>query len=123
MRIFILEDSDERIKFFKKQLLGENLFIAKTVEKGKIELSKHEHWDMIFLDHDLDGAIFIDSNKPNTGYQLAKYIKKNNTYSNIILHTMNPNGSKNMKAILKNAKIIPFSILLEGINENIYSRR
>lgn len=113
MRIFILEDDDSRIRYFRKQLEGNDniIEVAKTVEEGREILSRYNSWDAIFLDHDLDGAVFVDSNNANTGYQLAKFIKQYIEYDRIIIHTMNPAGAANMKAVLEDAEVIPYSIL------------
>lgn len=113
MKIFILEDSNARIKYFKSRLdkKGNILEIAKTVKEGEKILGKHSFWDMILLDHDLDGEVFVDSNNDNTGYQLAKFIKQYIDYGRAIIHTMNPAGAVNMKAVLKDAEVIPFSVL------------
>jgi CheY-like chemotaxis protein len=113
MRIFVLEDSDYRINYFKSLFNKEGIIleIANTVEEGKKLLSTQKSWDVIFLDHDLEGEIYVDSNYHNTGYQLAKYIRQYIEYDRVILHTMNTVGAANMKAVLEDAEIIPFGML------------
>ena len=112
MKILILEDSAERIRIFKKYFGGKHdLYIFDQVEDAKKALDSSGPFERIYLDHDLDQRIFVDSDEDNTGYQLAKYIAKKNVNSEIILHTLNPYGAERMQAILPEAKHIMFDEL------------
>lgn len=54
---------------------------------------------IVFLDHDLGGKTFVDSNKEQTGVHLARWIKQNDENFReriIIAHSMNPMGAKDM---------------------------
>ena len=111
MNIFILEDDENRMKKFRGKLIGHVIFHADNVKDAKAILSK-EKVDVIFLDHDLDNRVYVDSNEPNTGYQLAKWIFENNIqYKRVIVHTLNEVGRKNIKLVLQDAELIPFTIL------------
>lgn len=111
MNIFILEDDKERMKKFRRNLIGHIIFHSDNVQDAKLILSK-EKIDIIFLDHDLDDRVYVDSNELNTGYQLAKWIYENNIkYQRVIVHSLNEYGRKNIKSILKDAELIPFSVL------------
>lgn len=112
MKIIILEDSIERIRTFKKELHGHDLFFFDQVSEAKEALTLLGPFDVIFLDHDLDDKVFVNSNEENTGYQLAKYIAENNIkFDQIIIHSMNPAGVSKMKGILPNAICAPFPVL------------
>ena len=112
MKILILEDSAERIRIFKMHLGKENeLFIFDQVEDAKNAIDHSGPFERIYLDHDLDQRVFVDSDEKNTGYQLAKYIAKKNIDSEIILHTLNPFGAERMLAVLPFAKHIMFDEL------------
>ena len=67
-----------------------------------------EKWDVIFLDHDLG---LEDSD----GYTLAKSIADNPPHQ-VIVHSMNVVGAKNIVALLRphvyDVKHIPFSTLI-----------
>lgn len=122
MNIFILEDDVEgRISLFKQKLAGQALFIAETAEQGiktlKYMLSKEIPIDYIFLDHDLGGRAFVESTDDNCGMRVAEFIRDKAIQSTIILHTMNPVGAGNMKAILPDAEICPFPFLIHRIKE------
>jgi response regulator of citrate/malate metabolism len=111
MNIFILEDDENRMKKFRGKLIGHVIFHADNVKDAKAILSK-EKVDVIFLDHDLDNRIYVDSNELNTGYQLAKWIFENNIkYDRVIVHSLNEYGRENIKSILKDAELIPFTLL------------
>ena len=113
MDILILEDSSARCELFKKYLKEHNLFFCDNVDDAKI-LIDNQKFDMIFLDHDLEGQIYVNSNYENTGYQVAKYIASKNIESQIIIHTMNYSGARNMRSVLPKAKCISFSRLLKA---------
>lgn len=108
MRILILEDWEGRIKWFRTKFTG-NVDYAYTSPQANEFLQKNEY-DVIFLDHDLSDEHYELMHTPDavligTGVDTAKYIAENKCSPNaqIILHTLNPVGSNNMFAILKEA--------------------
>jgi len=117
MNIFIVEDDQVRIDIFKEKFEGiknAKLFIATTASEAKkiLKENKDKQWDMIFLDHDLGGRVYVESADQNTGYQVAKFIRDNDIkYYNIITHTLNPMGAKNIQGILKDCNHVPFTLL------------
>lgn len=122
MKILILEDSIERIKKFSKKFIGHELFIRNNV-KDAIKTFREEKgvFDFIFLDHDLDDKIMINSKEENTGYQFAKYLnEKDLSKISIIIHSVNPIGANNIYDILKTNKTkeihkIPFIVLFNFV--------
>jgi hypothetical protein len=112
MKILILEDSRERIRIFKKHFDKKHeLFIFDHVEDAKNAIDNAGPFERIYLDHDLDQRVFVDSDEDNTGYQLAKYIADKKVDADIILHTLNPFGAERMQSVLPNAKQISFDEL------------
>jgi len=118
MKVFILEDNDERIKQFEDLLTpaGYYLTIAKSVAEAIQKYSPP--YDILYLDHDLGGEVMVDSEKPNTGYQFAKWLVANDVdliRRRIVLHSMNPAGVRNMKSQLPLSSVseIPFSTLMK----------
>lgn len=107
MKILILEDNQERIKLFKEWFKEHDLTICETAKECLSKL--HIRYDWIFLDHDLGGEIFVDSDEENTGYQVAKKIPDTiNKDTDIIIHSLNYVGAMRMKNKLKNVKYVPF---------------
>lgn len=74
-KVLILEDSPERIKVFSRKLIGHQVFITDQAKEA-ISLIKDHAFDIIYLDHDLDGMTFVDWNTyDNTGMKFVKYLE------------------------------------------------
>lgn len=103
MKILIVEDDFTRIKMFKSWLIGFDYDVCEDADPA-IEKVNNEKYDLIFLDHDLGGRVFVDSNDKNTGYQVAKAIVNSiNKDSFVIIHSLNPVGAEKMANILPNS--------------------
>lgn len=113
MKILILEDSADRIKTFQKNLIGHDVYFFDNVRNAIDAVNLMGPFDVYFLDHDLDDRIFVDSNEPNTGYQFAKFLAQKKVTGQIIIHTLNPAGQKNMKDVLPHAEVVPFMLLFK----------
>ena len=106
MKILILEDNSFRNTKFHQSLTGHIVDIAETVDEGRKLLNNK--YDLLFLDHDLGGEIYVPSGK-NTGYEFAQLISKSiNKNVPTIIHSCNPAGSRAIKSILPHAQMIPF---------------
>lgn len=92
-------------------------------KRAKTLLKKHK-WDFIFLDHDLEGRIFVPFDHENSGSGAARWIaenKKDISVSNpVIIHSMNKAGARNMEEILTKAKI-PCQQKIMVWHEAVYS--
>ena len=110
MRILTLEDDPQRHVKFRENLSGAHLLIVEKVEDAIAKL-KDESWDWLFLDHDLGGQQMVDSSDPTTGYWVAKWLEENpdRQPGNIIIHTCNTPGAKNMLTCLPDAQYVPFA--------------
>ena len=116
MKILVLDDMEERQKWFADKLPkyvdNPEIFVAKDVDEAIKCFQEINEFDIMFLDHDLGGRIYVDSNDPNTGYQVAKYMVENGIKGKeIIIHTLNYAGAQNMMALLPDAKYVPFTSL------------
>lgn len=111
MDIFILEDDDNRIKIFKEKLKEHKLDIFKDVNDDSIKAIQDNLYGVIFLDHDLGGKVYVDSQEENTGFQMCRYLNKGrNNDSQIIIHSHNPVGAINIFNALRsrNKYRLPF---------------
>jgi len=118
MKIFILDDMVDRQQFLSyavSKVYGSDSYciIADSFDNAIKVFEEHKEFDVMFLDHDLGGRVYVDSSDLNTGYQVAKYMVENNiTSKEIIVHSLNPAGVQNMLAILpKHAKYVPYTLL------------
>lgn len=108
MNILILEDDPSRVKKFRAKLIGHNLTVTDD-SKACIKLLESGVWDILCLDHDLGGQVYVASGE-NTGYEVAKWLELNpkNLPSTIYIHSLNGVGAANMKACLPQAIQVPF---------------
>lgn len=118
--ILVLEDSLERIKAFRECFIGKTVTYTDQADVA-IEAVEKTKWDMIFLDHDLGGKLFVDSEEKNTGYQVARLLPETiNKDTPCILHSMNWVGSLKMhKASPDNTYRIPFPKLLSILKNTL----
>ena len=106
-RVLVLEDSKDRIFHFKKSLIG--CFVdCQTSVEGTLKLLQEEDWDYLFLDHDLDGQIYVPSG-PGTGWAVAEWLSQNpdRTPENVIIHTLNDIAQYKMQKLVRAAAVIP----------------
>lgn len=106
-RILVLDDDDIRLAAFRKTLIGHDVMCVTTAKEAIACLEK-DKWDYIFLDHDLGGKIYVPSG-PDTGYEVAEWISKNldKRPTNIIIHSFNEQGRRNMQSLIPDAIICP----------------
>jgi hypothetical protein len=95
MKILVLEDDAERIAWFVKSYGNEHdLTVCTTVEAFKASYMASDI-DFVFLDHDLGGRVYVDSDDPNTGYQAAMFMnasmsgKDGKRPKQVVIHSWN----------------------------------
>jgi len=101
-KILILEDDPERIRIFRDKFHDCDLDMVDT-SNDAIELLDENQYDLICLDHDLGGEVYVNSLDPNTGYQVTSWMSKNdhqNTDTPVVIHSFNPAGANNMYVAL-----------------------
>src|SRR5262245_35425584 len=110
MNILLLDDSPHRIKFFQNGLKQHQLTVSRH-SKAAIKALKRQPFEVIFLDHDLNGRP-TDPDNENTGSEVARFsVDHEIEYRCIILHTENRAGREAMEALLEDCFIIPYSKL------------
>jgi hypothetical protein len=125
MNIFILEDDPDnyRIPKFKKQLKNHKLYIASSVAKGRAilqnMLKRGISIDMVFLDHDLNGEIYVDSKDENCGVRIAEFIRDTGIKAQVYIHSENEDGAREIQAVLPEAEIVPFPHLIKHLDRFI----
>lgn len=97
MKILILEDNQDRIEKFKQLFKNQETYFYTNVIDAYHACMIHE-FKVLFLDHDLGGKIWVDSDEENTGYEFVKLLteKKLQNKSLIYIHSSNPIGANRM---------------------------
>jgi hypothetical protein len=116
-RFFILEDSTDRIEWFKHNLSHVTLDIATDI--SEVEKTWRPPYDALLLDHDLGGAIFVSSYNKNTGAEFCRWLSKRDDVdrrTTIIIHSHNPAGAATMASTLSESlftsvECLPFGML------------
>ena len=125
MKIFILEDDKERIKEFASMFEEQILVIANDSDVAN-SILYYNKFDLIFLDHDLEGKQMCES-EGNTGFKVASHIGKSENFrTNIVIHSYNMKGANNILKVLSEdinfkgkAIILPFGTFNKNIIYNI----
>jgi DNA-binding response OmpR family regulator len=107
-RALVLEDSQDRVEEFKKRFKEkgwEGIYVDNVTDFEKKLLT--EKYDIIFLDHDLEGQAYVNSEYYNTGATAAKMIVKRRSETKIkfpiIIHSANPHGADSMFDTLRDS--------------------
>jgi len=121
MNILILDDDPIRHEMFKNVIKDHNLTHVYT-SKECIEYLDNHTWDMVCLDHDLGGNIYVDSGE-NTGWEVAKWLEQNPEKQppKMYIHSFNPVGANNMHQCIPSAVVKPVTILVQEMDDVINS--
>lgn len=106
-KMLVLDDDILRQQMFAKALV-DHIVIQTSTVKSTIKHLQDEDFDYLFLDHDLGGEQMVRSG-PGTGYEVAQWLAANvdRQPKNIVIHSFNPVGAKNMKDLLPSALVCP----------------
>jgi len=119
MNILILDDDQDRHIGFNTALIpqGHKLTSVYTA-KECIEKLTNNTYDMVLLDHDLGGEVYVDSGL-NTGWEVAKWLYDNpdKKPERVIIHSYNPVGAHNMKNLIEGSITVPYYLLLRDIHK------
>lgn len=121
-KVFVLEDSLERIVLFREFLQNKEVVYTDDVDIAIRELRRNK-FDLIFLDHDLNGKVFVDSTVEKTGFHVISCLKESiNEETQVIVHSMNPEGASNMvRAHPFNVVHIPYHLLVPVMKYHVES--
>ena len=103
MRILVLEDNPDRMRAFNQNLIGHVVEIV-THARPCMEKLQNEKWDFLFLDHDLNGQVYVPSG-PDTGWEVAQWLRDNPEKKpyKIQIQSMNSDGAIKMLELLPEA--------------------
>lgn len=109
MRILILEDQEIRQKKFVFNLIGNEVFITASVKECIDHLDRLP-WDILFLDHDIEGPWLCPSG-PGTGYEVACWLEQHPERQPklIFTHSYNVTGVENICRALPKAQYFKYA--------------
>ncbi len=99
--VLFLDDDSERTK----RLLAE-VPSAKCVETAQdcIDELERQPWDLVLLDHDLGGEVYVDSGREDCGMEVVRWVAQNQPkVDQFIVHTHNPSAAAYMNDDLEKA--------------------
>lgn len=109
-RVFVLDDTEDRLRWFRKHLPGVELRWAKTA-KLAIEILSTEPFDLVFLDHDLS---FMDAGFPErqfgNGKEVARFLAIKKFRGRVVIHS-HADAARLMAKILPQASVCRFDAL------------
>jgi CheY-like chemotaxis protein len=125
LRVFLLDDDTLRHEWFARQFKGERLDVAEDPARS-IELLSANHYDLIFLDHDLLPEHYYakEFDDERSGYAVARWLAETPARlaaATIIVHTRNADGALRMVELLRRtgrpAEHVPFHMLAPKIKQ------
>lgn len=108
-RVFVLDDTQDRLMWFRSQLRGvARLRDAKTADRA-LEILSDEPFDLVFLDHDLSWLDAADVTRLHgNGKEVARYLARTGFAGRVVIHSKNEAGVALMREILPAATIARF---------------
>jgi CheY-like chemotaxis protein len=125
LRVFLLDDDTARHDWFARQFKGDRVDVAADAGRA-IELLSQNHYDVIFLDHDLLPEHYYaeEFDDERSGYAVARWLAERPgrlAASQIIAHTRNADGALRMVELLRRvgrqAEHVPFPLLAPKIKQ------
>jgi CheY-like chemotaxis protein len=113
MNFLFLDDNPERTKT-ARSCYPAGIY-TETAKECIEKFQEKEDWDIVMLDHDLGGEIYVDSGREDCGMEVVRQICQNKKKVNIIIvHTLNHPAAEEMirkliDAGYKDVRRIPFT--------------
>jgi len=102
MKIFILEDQPTRIEWFVTAFADHRVVVANDAGLA-MQILSNSKFDIIFLDHDLEGKENVSSLDTNCGMRVAAFLATQKEKTRVVVHSWNKAGVKSMIDVLKAA--------------------
>ena len=135
LKIFLLEDSTDRIEQFIKVFgVEHDLTICKNFDEAVETLTEYDGiFDIACLDHDLDPVHYVSSCEDDhrTGYWVTKRIitdfHLNFVETAFYVHNLNPFGRKNIYSLLREnsyeAYLAPYNTEVPGLILDVFTTK
>ena len=95
--VLFLDDDHSRIRKFRSAYPS-----AKIVETAAdaIFALEHSKYDFVFLDHDLNEEVYVDSSRDDCGMAVVRWMIKNKPDCEVFVHTCNRAAGDEMDRLL-----------------------
>lgn len=93
IEVLVLEDDNERMTTFRNYCLQH--VRTETAPACIAKIQEAESINELWLDHDLGGQVYVDSNREDTGMEVVRFLVANDMKSKIkkiFAHTLNTNA-------------------------------
>lgn len=101
MNVLFLDDNQCRIDRFRSDIPWA---IITMTAQDTIDRLTSKSWDYVFLDHDLGGEVFVDSDREDTGMEVVRWVAKNTPeVKHFIVHSLNHSAAQEMAQKLAEA--------------------
>lgn len=103
LKILILEDDMNRIETFGKYLSVNEFDMTFVVTAAEaIAHLEEDEFDVVFLDHDLGGEVYVDTADKNTGSEVVRWLTRPPLLRPpvMIVHSMNTPAAQSMELAL-----------------------
>jgi CheY-like chemotaxis protein len=104
-RVFVLDDTQDRLDWFRTRLPEMR---CATTAAAALEILSTEHFDLVFLDHDLS---FMDAGFPErqfgNGKEVARYLAYSKFAGKVVIHSRSEQAPA-MAKILPQAEVSRF---------------
>ena len=98
--ILFLDDDSNRTKKFRSYFPAAST--AATADEMISLLQSSEEFEAVFLDHDLGGEQYADSNNKNTGMEVVRWIETNQPIvEQFVIHSCNYPAAQEMASRLR----------------------
>jgi len=85
-----------------------------------IKALSEKPWDVVFLDHDLGGEVYVDTGREDCGMEVVRWMEDNlPIVGSVIVHSLNGPASKEMVNRLDDANYNVTHIPFAWVNETV----
>lgn len=106
-RILFLDDDEARLKWATRTLSrDDHVQTAITADHaiGWLAWAEDKPFDVVYLDHDLNGEVYVDSSRKDCGMEVVRWIVANMpAIGEIVVHSMNTTAGNLMVRALVDA--------------------
>ena len=104
LRVLIVEDTPERQKILTELFRDHAWVLVNTVARA-LRLLKAYEFDVVSLDYNIGGDLL--------GVDVARHIRNARIKPRVVIHSMNPQGRKQILAVLPEAMEFPISSMVK----------